>query len=666
MNIQISYLNYFRKNSLKIILALVFIAQFLFIIYFNLACLENHLGYDSSWTYLRAILMWKEHNLFSSSFSEQTNIFLDSSMPLASLLYGMIGNVFIAYGISNIIIICLILFVLRSILIQCNLSCAIRLIGYNLFLCPYLFNGFSISNDLGYFSNILCGPAFYAVRLLLVLLIINNLLDAILFKFNRLKLFSTFILSFIAGISSGIFIILIVMMPYLTYVIEKALWKNDFKIFLKRDALFVYLCILFTLAGKLTSQFLLSLNTIDSSRTWTSIDNIWKNIGAVIQGLMKLINVLPLYSNTNESILSIMGIMRLFVLYTFFVLIVSLIYHCIKIKNYFLSQWEPILIFLNIVGINFIIFSLFNVQYGSYIFEERYLICAYVIIIILLCLFIESIDKKQIIRKSIEVTLTISIIGMNCQSNYIYATTTNASWSLDTICNYINQFNDAKLVYIWGDELIPMGRSLRVKDLTRIYKCIDSNGDYHHWGDYLYYEDPGEYMGETLLITTTSQKYIPSYIIEQYELVVSLNDYNIYLSHSNPIDPTSGIARYFRSIDYPYTKGILTENGKFENNGTFISDGKEGFIMWGPYAETKDGIYDFTLYYDIITSKGEGFFDIAVDSDSIVKLPLTSNEHQVTVSNIKLHSGHQLEYRVYSEKGCKIRIYKIEILKKAQ
>ncbi len=61
------------------------------------------------------------------------------------------------------------------------------------------------------------------------------------------------------------------------------------------------------------------------------------------------------------------------------------------------------------------------------------------------------------------------------------------------------------------------------------------DGSFHHWGDYLYYENAGDYEGRTLLIIpkdTTNRDLVET----KYSLVQDLNDVSIYYSEHNPID----------------------------------------------------------------------------------------------------------------------------------
>jgi hypothetical protein len=83
--------------------SILLILQFLVICYVNLCQNQNHIGYDPSALYLKAIEIWKQKTLFPPNYADQTSLMIDSPAPLAALLFGLTGNIFVAYGVANIL-----------------------------------------------------------------------------------------------------------------------------------------------------------------------------------------------------------------------------------------------------------------------------------------------------------------------------------------------------------------------------------------------------------------------------------------------------------------------------------------------------------------------------------------------------------------------------------
>ena len=52
-----------KLGVVGLVLVLIFVCQFAMLGYFNLTQMRNHVGYDSSWNFLRSALMWDEKAL---------------------------------------------------------------------------------------------------------------------------------------------------------------------------------------------------------------------------------------------------------------------------------------------------------------------------------------------------------------------------------------------------------------------------------------------------------------------------------------------------------------------------------------------------------------------------------------------------------------------------
>ena len=92
------------KGILFIFMLFVIVVQSAIIIYSNLFELEHHLGFDASSAYLQAVEIWRCKSLVPSTFALTTTLGLDSPTPLAALFYGITGNIFLGFGIANIIL----------------------------------------------------------------------------------------------------------------------------------------------------------------------------------------------------------------------------------------------------------------------------------------------------------------------------------------------------------------------------------------------------------------------------------------------------------------------------------------------------------------------------------------------------------------------------------
>ena len=493
------------KTENKIVLALLlilFVFQYITLCYFNLFEEAGHMGFDSSWVYLRSTMMWNQKALMSSQWIETSNNFLDTSCLPATLLYGITGNIFLSFGMANIFILTGIIVCIYSIFRLLDQKLSGCLVTVNLILCPYLMNGFARANDLSYFGNMLGGAAYYSLRILTILLIIREFIR--LRKNARMGLLGmvAFPLCFLAGASSGIYLFLMVLLPYLAFEIESSFIRNTLKNLFSKEAIYCYLCTAFIVLGKWAAIHVLHFTSIDSTRTWTPISMIWNNFGAVIQGLLKLTTSLPEISTT-EQIISIPGLFRVFPLFVTFIMGLSIVVAAREVKKDWFEKHGFLLLAINIIVINFVMFGLFNVVYGSLIFEERYLVSTFVIIAMITGSFIHGLPDKKIVSWAVSIALCFSLAGIDVLSDYEYEQNSNDLELMQAI-KEIADDEQAGIVYCWGGdtEALIMTKNMRIYDMNHIYKVIDPNDmAFYHWGgDYSFMDRNQDYSGPTLLI----------------------------------------------------------------------------------------------------------------------------------------------------------------------
>lgn len=529
------------KTDNKIIFSILFVLfvfQYVAICYFNLFEEASHMGLDSSWVYLRSTMMWNQKALMSSNWIETSNNFLDTSCVPATLLYGITGDIFLSFGIANILILSGIIICIYSIFRLIEQGLTGCLVTVNLILCPYLMNGFYGINDLSYFGNMLGGAAYYSLRILTILLIIREFIR--LHRNMRIGLLGiiTFPLCFLAGASSGIYLFLMVLLPYLAFEIESSFIKNTMKNLITREAVYCYLCTAFIAIGKIAAVRILHFVSIDSTRTWTPISMIWNNFGAVIQGFLKLTASLPEISTT-EQIISIPGLFRVFPLFITFIMGLSIVVAIRKIKKDWFDQHGFLLLSINIIVINFIMFGLFNVVYGSLIFEERYLVSTFIIIAMITGSFIHGLPDKKIVTWAVSIAMCLSLACIDVVSDNEYIQNSNDLELMQAI-KEIADDEGTGIVYCWGgntDTLI-LSKNMRVYDMNHIYKAIEPNEMvFYHWGgDYSNLDKNEDYTGPTLLIHKKEDETFNEYYYSEYEHLCTINEMVITKCNYNGIN----------------------------------------------------------------------------------------------------------------------------------
>ncbi|MCR5010991.1 MAG: hypothetical protein K6A72_01480 [Lachnospiraceae bacterium] len=518
---------------------LLLFMQLIMIIAFNLTQLSSHMGYDSSWSFLKAMLIWREKSLVSDIWVETTGTLLDGPIVPASLLYGITGNIYLSYGICNSVFVLLLLLVMRDTAKNFGLDLKGRLVCLNLLLCPFLLNGTSPSN-LGYFSVLLCGDCLYSIRTLTFLIA----LDAVLIMNNpdkrgeesssghnktkiHILMILTLFLSFVSGMSAGIFLLLVCFMPLMLYAFITALVQNDSKLLYGRKMLFPAAGGICVVVGKIFQAFFIPLSTAGNEKTWTTIADIWKNIGAVFQGFMKLFNILPI---TREvPVLSVEGMLKVPAIATATLILTAVLWSVckglskIKNKEFGSRLFVPI----TVIVWNVLILSLFKVQYGSPVFEERYLICAFVSMMLLAGYCITNADTGLLFTRLLTFGLVLLLAFTDAASDGIFLLLTNKDWHMDSVADKAEEL-DAGIVLFCGDDLWETGRAMRVYDYGRIYKCVNSDGNIVHWGDYIFYDDLSFYEGRIMYVVSRDNPDLASGILDGAVYTGACMQYDIY------------------------------------------------------------------------------------------------------------------------------------------
>lgn len=160
------------KGILFIFMLFVIVVQSAIIIYSNLFELEHHLGFDASSAYLQAVEIWRCKSLVPSTFALTTTLGLDSPTPLAALFYGITGNIFLGFGIANIILDVVIAVIFYNLLKEFKLSAFEIALGFIFLLCPFMTPDHFIDNNLSYFAMVLGEQGSYSVKIITMLLLL--------------------------------------------------------------------------------------------------------------------------------------------------------------------------------------------------------------------------------------------------------------------------------------------------------------------------------------------------------------------------------------------------------------------------------------------------------------------------------------------------------------
>lgn len=161
------------------------------------------------------------------------------------------------------------------------------------------------------------------------------------------------------------------------------------------------------------------------------------------------------------------------------------------------------------------------------------------------------------------------------------------------------------------------------------------------------------------------------------EKIQEIGIYNLYKVMENPCVLVKEMEEKYNA-DLPDNVGAIkeitlsnvlfqTQNGVIDEQGVISSNGSAGYLLYGPYAQTKAGTYDISIQYtyDALDNETNAIFDIAVDTSSVSSMELTpsAEKTKATIQDVVFEDGHVFEVRVWIPEGVMMKIYSIEYLK---
>ncbi len=146
----------------------------------------------------------------------------------------------------------------------------------NIFLSPHLSVFFSNANDIGYMSCILTSTGAYSTKLLAALFFAYGYIVYVQGNLNKKRFLTVFILnvvlSFVLGISSGVYLFFTIYVPAFLCLLVEALLQNKLSVFINKRSLLVYACSIACFIGKSVALNMFHFASRDSIQIWCALD----------------------------------------------------------------------------------------------------------------------------------------------------------------------------------------------------------------------------------------------------------------------------------------------------------------------------------------------------------------------------------------------------------
>ena len=487
-------------------LAVLLAAQLAFLCWCNLTQWTNHLDGDSSTQILKVMEMTKAGSLSLPNWNDTTSLLLDTPLMLAALLMPLFGNAFTAYGAGNILLLAAFVYALWQLLRRASCPLPLRLTALFLLLTPY-----SYTEVLGYANCMVVQSAHYLMRALYMAYLLYALvqLERREKGFGHLVtwLFTLGLGAWIA-LSSGLFLLLLVLLPVIAGFVLRAFAANRPRLLLGPGAAFLALNLLGFGAGYFVQRYVIHFASRDAVIAWNSYTEFLPNLSKVVQGYFKLTNALP--AEGGVTVLSGRGI-AFGIAFVAAMAVPAGVLVCLwrfahrsAAARGAASSVRGLLFacLLGIVGVDTLILTGASLAYGEQVYESRYLIFLFAAGVLLLALCLPWLKRAGGLYAP-AVVLLAGVAAANaflCDAGYIASPTYDFSTAQAVTAALDEAYPDVRVVYMVSND--HDRKVLRLADQSKVYRMVSSS---YNPGDYTYYQDGAGLENGSLLLATDKQ-----------------------------------------------------------------------------------------------------------------------------------------------------------------
>ena len=355
----------YKDKYVEFGLGALLLIQFLLICVCNLTLIDNNLDCDNAKMFRHIMEIWERKTLVIPDWSYTTTLEIDCGSLLAIPIYGLTDNIYLAYGIANILITVLMLAVIFYLFkdkeFRYPLLCA------NFICIPYRLG------MLDYFNMMLFAGTQYIIKVMVPLLLVGIVLDVETQNKHRQKLHRLTVcaiavyvfLLFITCMSSSVYVMACGIVPVcIAYGVYK---------FFKYEKVPVSLIVLLLISGLclvVGNHINVSImgGTRGNSMVFCSVYQMLANISSCFFGMFELFGGAT--TSFELQIFTLKGVLSVAKISLVLLMLVCAIWNITKaLKGK--AQLREILL-LGIFVWNYFILNVANVRAGSATYEFRY------------------------------------------------------------------------------------------------------------------------------------------------------------------------------------------------------------------------------------------------------------------------------------------------------
>lgn len=531
------------KKAIYVIAAL----QFVFITYTNLFCIETTMDNDVAKLFLHIIEMWNSKQLLIDGWVNMTTLEIDCAGLVALPIYGICKNIYISFGLANIIIALAYAAIVVKLFKRMNIDKAYGILTAFMLIIPYSFG------QLCYYNMMFFAGGQYSIKVIVPLILLCLLTDEQVFRngcddkvqIDNKKVIIWWIVAVISwilcglcGLSSGPYVLVSGVAPIaIAYFVI---------VFLEKDKLLSNLiCKANILLGGAVAASVVGvglckiydIGTTSMGVVTLSAYAFPNNLLTFISAFMENFGAFPYYDIDTVSIFGIACALR-FVLSVFMIIVLAAA--CKKAGSYFAKEEKEYTVneYTTFGLIAIILVDVF-VTLATGMCQPRYLLVGTVPLIILAGIWIadRNIDKFRLRICALAAIALLAIL-----SDYLVLTnenwpkTSNENSKFKAVIEKVHQFDEDTVIVMDDHGISEMLRTMDYGN-GRLYITYLTEGDDYldsGLGVYDYYSQ----VVDNSLLERPHLMLVSEYVTnldqfseekaETYELVDEYQNYKIY------------------------------------------------------------------------------------------------------------------------------------------
>ena len=667
-------INQSNKNTYpieKIITILLFAvvgAQILFILYMNLFQTSAALDSDSAMLYTHAIEMWKNKTLFLPNWSDTTTLELDSALLFALPIYGITKQVYLSFGISNVIFLAIYLYVFVDLMRKVKLSWKQIAIVLAMFLMPYAFG------MLDYFNMMFINGAQYGIKVIVPLMLLGLMFTPEKEQYHKknIVLYAGYVfLLFINTFSSGLYVVLCGLIPILGIALLDFLMDGGnatYHKYRKYHGVLFAVSILISGIGYVLN-IVTGINARGNNMFLTQADNFILNLQTCVKGLFQLFGAFP---KEGVDTISFEGVT--FLLKSALVIFIFTVFlmHCKGIfKVSSTMDIRKYLVMLFLVDVIVLVFCDSRYNVANITMEYRYYMIGVIPLMILIGIQLSDWEREwnKLFTSVIYSVFAVGLVAVTIQSMINTMGLLGEHAYVHEVCDYLETTGAHTVTYVLDEETEKCSRLIDEANGGEERKYAIYDPESQKVTTFDYYEDVFDrsyYDDNNLIVViqgTNLADVFPGYIANSYTYVGTTRWFDVYQSPVCRMDYRSGYPLKERalSIDYAYSPDYQA-NGTITEQGTLSAVGDGNDTLASSYFAPYEGTLDVIATYAVAdTTAGKvGTIEIRDSEENVIaQTDIMADANSVTVPSVAIEN-RSLKVAIRFNEGVTCEIGQIE------